>query len=131
MDTTGGYLRIADTLKPDAIEAIRALRRLDVSNTVMLSGDTEAAAREVASTLGFSTYKAELLLEGRVATLEDLLRQSDGGCTAFVGDCINDAPALARADVVLAMGALGSDAAIETADVVIMTDAPPPKAAGA
>jgi len=120
----GGYLRIADTLTPDAIEAIRALRRLGVSNTVMLSGDTKPLHVRWHQHWASAPTKPNCSREGKVAALEGLLRQSDGGCTAFMGDGINDAPVRARADMGLVMGALGSGVAIETADVVIMTDAP-------
>lgn len=90
----------------------------------MLTGDNEAVAAGVAKQLGLSGYRAELLPEGKVDAIEQILREAGKGKVAFVGDGINDAPVIARADVGMAMGGLGSDAAIETADVVIMTDAP-------
>lgn len=120
-----GYLVIADELKPDSIETIRSLKALGVENIVMLTGDTEAVARKMAKTLGVNSYRAELLPEDKVKEIESLLTTVNGkGKVAFVGDGINDAPVIARADVGIAMGGLGSDAAVETADVVIMTDAP-------
>lgn len=120
-----GWIVIADELKPGAIAAIAALHRQGLT-TAMLTGDRQPVAASVAHTLGIDHYQAELLPEGKVTALETWLhqaRQRDRK-VAFVGDGINDAPVIARADVGLAMGALGSDAAIETADVVIMTDAP-------
>ncbi|MBE6621484.1 MAG: cadmium-translocating P-type ATPase [Ruminococcaceae bacterium] len=118
-----GYIRISDTLKPEAAEALSALRRMGVRRQVMLTGDTEAAAKEVAEALQLDEYRAALLPDGKVRAVERLLSEKRRGDTlAFVGDGINDAPVLALADVGVAMGALGSDAAIEAADVVIMDD---------
>lgn len=119
-----GRIIIADELKEDAVEAIRSLRRIGVEKTIMLTGDNKSVADGVARQLGLSGYRAELLPEGKVEAIEQILRESGKGKVAFVGDGINDAPVIARADVGMAMGRLGSDAAIETADVVIMTDAP-------
>jgi Cd2+/Zn2+-exporting ATPase len=119
-----GRIIIADELKEDAVEAIRALKRIGVEKTIMLTGDNKSVADGVARQLGLSGYRAELLPEGKVEAIEQILRESGKGKVAFVGDGINDAPVIARADVGMAMGGLGSDAAIETADVVIMTDAP-------
>lgn len=120
-----GYILIADEPKPDAIEAIRSLKALGVENVMMLTGDSKAVAHRVAQTLGVDSYKAELLPEDKVTAVEKLLQTvGKKGKVAFVGDGINDAPVIARADVGMAMGGLGSDAAIETADVVLMTDAP-------
>lgn len=119
-----GYIIIADELKEDAEKAIRDLKQVGVEQTVMLTGDNEVVARGVARSLGLNDYRAELLPEGKVEAIEELLARSHPGKVAFVGDGINDAPVIARADVGMAMGGLGSDAAIETADVVIMTDAP-------
>ena len=120
-----GYILIADKLKEDAVEAIAQLKKVGVTETVMLTGDNRVVAQSVAHKLGLDTYKAELLPEDKVEAIEQYLRQSDKNSkVAFVGDGINDAPVIARADVGMAMGALGSDAAIETADVVLMTDAP-------
>ncbi len=113
-----GYLRISDRLKPTAQEAISALK----TKTVMLTGDREAAARAVAEELGLTEYHSGLLPRDKVEKVEALL--GGKGKLAFVGDGINDAPVLARADVGIAMGALGSDAAIEAADVVLMDDDP-------
>jgi Cd2+/Zn2+-exporting ATPase len=118
-------LIIADELKADAEQAIQGLRAEGVDQIVMLTGDTEATAQRVAGILGMDGYRAGLLPEDKVSAVEALMEaDAHDGKLAFVGDGINDAPALARADVGIAMGALGSDAAIETADVVIMTDSP-------
>lgn len=118
-----GCIVIADTVKKNAAVAIAALRDCGVSRTVMLTGDREEIAREVAGELGLDAYRAELLPADKVACVEELLAQAHGAL-AFVGDGVNDAPVLARADVGIAMGALGSDAAIEAADVVLMDDSP-------
>ena len=120
-----GYILIADRIKSDAREAIARLKKAGVTETVMLTGDNRVVARNVADKLGLDTYKAELLPEDKVDAIEQYLLKSDKKSkVAFVGDGINDAPVIARADVGMAMGALGSDAAIETADVVLMDDAP-------
>lgn len=120
-----GYILIADELKEDAVQAIRDLKKLGVERIVMLTGDNQGVADSVAKKLGLDSYLAELLPEGKVEAIEKLISQSKkGDKIVFVGDGINDAPVLARADVGIAMGGLGSDAAIETADVVIMADAP-------
>jgi len=119
-----GYILIADEIKEDAVQAIRNLKKLGVSRTIMLTGDSEIVAKGIAEQLGLDAYFAELLPEDKVEVLERLLSQSDNRKVVFVGDGINDAPVIARADVGMAMGGLGSDVAIETADVVLMTDAP-------
>jgi Zn2+/Cd2+-exporting ATPase len=120
-----GYIIIADEIKEDAVQAIRDLRAAGVERVMMLTGDSQAVAKRIAKTLGVDTFAAELLPEDKVAAIEKLLCEfSKKGKVAFVGDGINDAPVIARADVGIAMGGLGSDAAIETADVVLMTDAP-------
>lgn len=120
-----GYILIADEIKEDAAQAIQSLKKLGVEKTVMLTGDNQAIATRVAQKLGLDSYSAELLPEGKVSAIEKILKTAGkGNMVAFVGDGINDAPSVARADVGIAMGGLGSDAAIETADVVIMTDAP-------
>ena len=119
-----GYILIADEIKDDAEQAIRDLKKAGVERTVMLTGDNQGVAKRVADRLGLDSYVAELLPEGKVNEIEKLLSRSGKGNVVFVGDGINDAPAIARADVGIAMGGLGSDAAIETADVVIMTDTP-------
>ena len=119
-----GYIVVSDELKEDAEEAIKGLRRLDVKRVVMVTGDSESIARRVAERLGIDEYYAELLPEDKVRIVEELRRDSRDGGVAFAGDGINDAPVIARADVGIAMGALGSDAAIETADVVITDDRP-------
>ena len=120
-----GYIVIADEIKPGAGEAVAELKALGVKKAVMLTGDRQAAARQVGQALSLDEIHAELLPDGKVEMLEALLSQkTDGGALIFVGDGINDAPVLARADVGVAMGALGSDAAIEAADVVLMDDDP-------
>ncbi len=120
-----GHVVISDQVKADAAEALRSLKALGVSRTVMLTGDQQRAAEHVARTIDIDEMYAGLLPAGKVEQVERLLRQRPAGSTlAFVGDGINDAPVLARADVGIAMGALGSDAAIEAADVVLMDDKP-------
>jgi Zn2+/Cd2+-exporting ATPase len=120
-----GYIIIADEIKEDAIQAIRDLKAAGVERIMMLTGDSQAVAQRIAKTLGVDSFAAELLPEDKVAAIEKLLWEfSKKGKVAFVGDGINDAPVITRADVGIAMGGLGSDAAIETADVVLMTDAP-------
>ena len=116
-----GYICISDSVKSDSAEAVAALKRSGIE-TVMLTGDRISAAESTAEKLGVDRFIAELLPDGKVSELEKLM--SDGKITAFVGDGINDAPVLMRADTGIAMGALGSDAAIEAADVVLMTDEP-------
>lgn len=116
-----GHIVISDSLKPEAESAVSELKKAGVK-TVMLTGDSERRALEVVNKLGIDEYHANLLPEEKVLKLEELL--SEGNKLAFVGDGINDAPALARSDVGIAMGALGSDAAIEAADIVIMDDNP-------
>ena len=118
-----GYIIISDTLKDDAVEAIEKLKAKNIQ-TVMLTGDNQFAAAAFAKKLGIDKYFYELLPEDKVKHIETLMEESKGGKVAFVGDGINDAPVIARADIGIAMGALGSDAAIETADVVLMTDSP-------
>lgn len=125
--TFAGYIVISDEPKPDARETIVRLKELGVKKTVMLTGDEETVARRVATSLGLDAYFAELLPEDKVEIVEELqaaLVNRRKQKLAFVGDGINDAPAITRADVGVAMGALGSDAAIEAADVVLMEDAP-------
>jgi Zn2+/Cd2+-exporting ATPase len=118
-----GYIVISDSLKEGAVETIAALNKLKI-NTVMLTGDNKSAAEVYAKKLGIKEYYSELLPENKVEHIEKLLNTSKDGKVAFVGDGINDAPVIARADVGIAMGALGSDAAVETADVVLMTGSP-------
>ncbi|MCK9626223.1 MAG: cadmium-translocating P-type ATPase [Bacteroidales bacterium] len=118
-----GYIIISDSLKDDAIEAIEKLKAKNIQ-TVMLTGDNQFAAAAFAKKLNIDKYFYELLPEDKVKHIERLIKENKGGKVAFVGDGINDAPVIARADVGIAMGALGSDAAIETADVVLMTDSP-------
>ncbi len=120
-----GYIIISDEIKEDVPQAIRDLKALGVEKVMMLTGDSEAVAEAVAREVGMDAYLAGLLPEEKVQAVEELLREAEEGeKVAFVGDGVNDAPVIARADVGIAMGALGSDAAIEAADVVIMTDAP-------
>ena len=121
-----GHIVINDQVKPDSAEAIAALRELGVERTVMLTGDRREVAENVANALGLTEYHAELLPADKVAQVEKLSTVNCQLSTplAFVGDGINDAPVLARADVGIAMGGLGSDAAIEAADVVLMDDKP-------
>lgn len=120
-----GHIVISDVVKKDSDEAIRSLKKLGVDRTVMLTGDREAVGKEVAEKLGLDEYHAGLLPAEKVAQVERLISEKPAGkVLAFVGDGINDAPVLKRADVGIAMGGLGSDAAIEAADVVLMDDNP-------
>lgn len=120
-----GCILISDEPKPDAADAIRALKHRGVRRTVMLTGDAQAVAEQVARQLGLDEVHAQLLPADKVERVEQLLKQkSPGGQLLFVGDGINDAPVLSRADVGIAMGAMGSDAAIEAADIVLMDDQP-------
>jgi Cd2+/Zn2+-exporting ATPase len=120
-----GYITIGDEIKPDAEKAMKLLRQQGIEHVAMLTGDNTRAADTVANKLGIDNFYAELLPEDKVSIFEKLIRQNEGeGKIAFVGDGINDAPVLARADVGVAMGGLGSDAAVETADVVLMNDSP-------
>ena len=120
-----GYIVIADEIKDDAAFAIQELKAANIKQTVMLTGDAKKIGERVASQLGMDSVYTELLPVDKVAKVEELIAQkSPRGKLAFVGDGINDAPVLARADIGIAMGGLGSDAAIEAADIVIMTDEP-------
>ena len=120
-----GHIVISDQLKADAVKAIESLKQLGISKTVMLSGDKREVVEQVAEQTKVTEYYAELLPADKVKHVERLIAEKNvGETTAFVGDGINDAPVLARADVGIAMGALGSDAAIEAADVVLMDDKP-------
>lgn len=120
-----GHIVISDRLKDDAARSVSTLKRMGVERTVMLTGDAEATAAAVAAEAGMDQYFASLLPDDKVTHFEQLLGSAPRGTTtAFVGDGINDAPVLSRADVGIAMGALGSDAAIEAADVVLMDDSP-------
>ena len=120
-----GHIVISDEVKEGAAQAIAELKREGVRRTVMLTGDAQAVAERVAAALKLDEVHARLLPADKVAQVEAILAQSDGrGKTVFVGDGVNDAPVLARADVGIAMGALGSDAAVEAADVVLMDDDP-------
>lgn len=120
-----GHILIADELKADSADAIAQLKQLGVKKTVMLTGDRQASAKQIADALAIDEFHAELLPNDKVEHVEKLLRNNlPDERLAFVGDGINDAPVLARADVGIAMGGLGSDAAIEAADVVLMDDKP-------
>ena len=121
-----GYIVISDQIKDDAKDAIKNLKKVGVSKVAMLTGDNKKVAEKAAEELGITDVFAELLPQEKVSKIEILLDELKGSKrkVAFAGDGINDAPVLARADVGIAMGALGSDAAIESADVVIMTDEP-------
>ncbi len=120
-----GCIIISDMLKPDSREAIAALKAKDIKKTVMLTGDNREIAEAIAAEVGVDEVYSELLPDGKVEMLEMLYSQkSSKGKLAFIGDGINDAPVLARSDIGIAMGALGSDAAIEAADIVLMTDEP-------
>jgi Cd2+/Zn2+-exporting ATPase len=120
-----GHIVISDEIKEGSEAAIRALRAAGVRRAVMLTGDKESVARAVASKVGIDEYRAELLPADKVKAVEELIGESGPKArVAFVGDGINDAPVLSRADIGIAMGALGSDAAIEAADVVLMDDDP-------
>jgi len=120
-----GYIVIADEVKDDAAYAISKLKEANIKQIVMLTGDTKAAGEKAAKELGLDKVYAELMPADKVEKVEELMKQkSHKGKLAFVGDGINDAPVLARADIGIAMGGLGSDAAIEAADIVIMTDEP-------
>lgn len=120
-----GHIVISDEVKPDAAQAVAALKRAGARKTVMLTGDAKAVGESVAKELGLDEVHTQLLPAGKVERVEALLKQkSPRGKLAFVGDGINDAPVLSRADIGIAMGALGSDAAIEAADIVLMDDKP-------
>ena len=120
-----GHIVISDEVKEDAAQAVSDLKALEVARTVMLTGDAQAVGESVGKQLGLDEVHAQLLPADKVERVEALLGQKTGkGCLAFVGDGINDAPVLSRADVGIAMGGLGSDAAIEAADVVLMDDKP-------
>ena len=116
-----GYIVIADEIKADTVNAIALLRKAGIKNLVMLTGDNKEIAEKIASEIGITKVYSELLPQDKVQKLELIMSESQNG-TVFVGDGVNDAPVLARADVGIAMGGMGSDAAIEAADIVIMTD---------
>lgn len=121
-----GHIHISDVIKDSSPKAVSDLHKMGISRTIMLTGDAEKVAEKVAETLSIKEYRSELLPGDKVSAVEEILNtpKNKKGCTAFVGDGINDAPVLTRVDVGIAMGALGSDAAIEAADVVIMDDDP-------
>lgn len=118
-----GYILISDSVKDDSVKAIKLLNDRNIA-TIMLTGDNKTAAEVNAKKLGIKEYYYELLPEDKVAHIEQIISKTPDGKTVFVGDGINDAPVLARADVGMAMGAFGSDAAVETADIVLMSDSP-------
>ncbi len=120
-----GYILISDEIKPDSLQAIKTLKKNHIRKTVMLTGDNKAVAEKIANSLEIDKVYSELLPVDKVDRLEELFSEkSENGKLVFVGDGMNDAPVLARADIGIAMGGLGSDAAIEAADVVLMTDEP-------
>ena len=120
-----GHILISDLLKPNAKEAITSLKHAGIEKTVMLTGDSKKVADQVAKELGIGEVYSELLPADKVSKVEELLKEKNAKAKlVFVGDGINDAPVLSRADIGIAMGALGSDAAIEAADVVLMDDDP-------
>lgn len=121
-----GHIHISDVIKENSVEAINGLHNIGIRDTIMLTGDAREVAEKVAGKLGINDFRAQLLPQDKVTAVEEILslRRSGRGSVAFVGDGINDAPVLTRADVGIAMGALGSDAAIEAADVVLMDDDP-------
>ena len=120
-----GHIVISDVVKPHSREAVEALKKAGVRRTVMLTGDSKKVADHVAAELGLDEVYSELLPADKVAKVEELLKtKPENAKLAFVGDGINDAPVLGRADIGIAMGAMGSDAAIEAADVVLMDDDP-------
>lgn len=117
-----GSIVVADTVKQSSIEGIQKLKALGIQNIIMLTGDNATTAKQISKELALNEYYAELLPQNKVEILEKILKKQDKNKVAFVGDGINDAPVLARADIGVAMGGIGSDAAIEAADVVIMND---------
>ena len=119
-----GHIVVTDVIKPNAAEAVSALRKLGVTKTVMLTGDNEQVAKQVSGQIGIDEVHSGLMPDEKVAQVERLLERRTNGSLVFVGDGVNDAPVLSRADLGVAMGALGSDAAIEAADVVLMDDDP-------
>ena len=119
-----GYILISDKIKPRSKKAVAELKKQGIKKTVMLTGDVESAAKQVSAELGIDELHAGLLPADKVAAVEDIIAEARSGKVAFVGDGINDAPVLTRADIGIAMGAMGSDAAIEAADVVLMDDDP-------
>ena len=119
-----GHIVISDEIKQDSNEAIKNLKAMGVKKTVMLTGDTKEVGEDIAGKLGLDEVHTQLLPADKVDRVEKLLNEKQGGALAFVGDGINDAPVLSRADIGIAMGAIGSDAAIEAADIVLMDDKP-------
>jgi Cd2+/Zn2+-exporting ATPase len=125
-DVYAGHILISDVIKPESLNLISSLKKNGVKNTVMLTGDKENVASKVANELKLDEYHSELLPQDKVSKVEEIInaKSSQDSIVAFVGDGINDAPVLSRADIGIAMGAMGSDAAIEAADVVLMDDNP-------
>ncbi|MBQ9486299.1 MAG: HAD-IC family P-type ATPase, partial [Selenomonadaceae bacterium] len=122
--TYAGHVVISDVLKPTAKDAVKKMFAAGIENVVMLTGDGEKVAAQVAAELGIKNYRSELLPADKVTELEKILSAEKNAKVAFAGDGINDAPVLSRADIGIAMGAMGADAAIEAADVVLMDDDP-------
>lgn len=116
-----GHIIISDKIKDDSFEALELINKLNI-NTVMLTGDSEKIASNISKKLGIDSYYAELLPEDKVKIVEDIIEKNESGLVSFVGDGINDAPVIARSDIGISMGAMGADAAIEAADVVLMND---------
>jgi Cd2+/Zn2+-exporting ATPase len=123
-DEFAGTITISDIIKPETYDAIKDLKAAGIKKTVMLTGDAESVAKKVAEEIGLDEYYSQLLPGDKLERLEGLMESSGEGSVAFVGDGINDAPSLVRSDVGITMGAIGSDAAIEASDVVIMDDDP-------
>jgi Cd2+/Zn2+-exporting ATPase len=119
-----GCIVIADQIRDDSVDTVRLLKKENIVKTVMLTGDDGSIAEDIAKQIGLDEYHANLLPDQKVSWFEQISKNNTTGQTAFVGDGINDAPVLARADVGIAMGGLGADAAIEAADIVLMTDEP-------
>lgn len=120
-----GYILIADRIKEDSVKTIKELKAMNVKQTIMLTGDKKEVGEDVAKKIGIDKAYTELLPDGKVKQVEQLIqKKSENGKVVFAGDGINDAPVLAMADIGIAMGGVGSDAAIEAADIVIMTDEP-------
>ena len=119
-----GSITISDVVKPESHQAMEDLRKAGIKKTVMLTGDADAVAQKVASEIGIDEVYSQLLPADKLAKIENIIEENDGSAVAFVGDGINDAPSLVRSDIGITMGAIGSDAAIEASDVVIMDDDP-------
>ena len=119
-----GRIVISDAIKPESVQAVEELKASGIEKTVMLTGDSDAAGRKIAEEVGIDSVYTQLMPEDKMKILEDVLSATEKGSVIYAGDGINDAPSLTLADVGIAMGAMGTDAAIEAADVVIMDDSP-------